>query len=88
MAESERITVFGTSAKYLAMCEKHGLSPAETHDLSALKTILSTGSPLANHSFDYVYSKVKKMSSSPASAAERTSYRASPAVIHRSGLPG
>jgi len=60
MAESERITVFGTSAKYLAMCEKHGLSPAETHDLSALKTILSTGSPLANHSFDYVYSKVKK----------------------------
>ena len=60
MAESERITVFGTSAKYLAMCEKHGLSPAETHDLPALRTILSTGSPLANHSFDYVYSKVKQ----------------------------
>ena len=58
MAERERITVFGTSAKYLAMCEKHGLSPAETHDLSALRTILSTGSPLANHSFDYVYSNV------------------------------
>ena len=60
MAESERITVFGTSAKYVAMCEKHGLSPAETHDLPALRTILSTGSPLANHSFDYVYSKVKQ----------------------------
>jgi len=59
MAAAERITVFGTSAKYLAMCEKHGLAPAETHDLSALRTILSTGSPLANHSFDYVYSKVK-----------------------------
>jgi acetoacetyl-CoA synthetase len=59
MAESERITVFGTSAKYLAMCEKNGLSPVETHDLPALRTILSTGSPLANHSFDYVYSKVK-----------------------------
>jgi acetoacetyl-CoA synthetase len=59
MAEQEGITVFGTSAKYLAMCEKHGLSPAETHDLSALRTILSTGSPLANHSFGYVYSKVK-----------------------------
>jgi acetoacetyl-CoA synthetase len=60
MAEAERISVFGTSAKYLAMCEKHGLEPSKTHDLSALRTILSTGSPLANHSFDYVYSKVKR----------------------------
>jgi acetoacetyl-CoA synthetase len=59
MAEKERISVFGTSAKYLAMCEKNGVVPAKTHDLSALKTILSTGSPLAVHSFDYVYSKVK-----------------------------
>lgn len=59
MAERERITVFGTSAKYLAMCEKHALAPAETHDLPALRTILSTGSPLANHSFDYVYAKIK-----------------------------
>src|SRR6266540_2356554 len=60
MAESERITVFGTSAKYLGMCEKHGLVPGESHDLTALRTILSTGSPLENHSFDYVYSKVKE----------------------------
>jgi acetoacetyl-CoA synthetase len=60
MAQQERITVFGTSAKYLAMCEKHGLAPGETHDLPALRTILSTGSPLAMHSFDYVYSKVKQ----------------------------
>jgi acetoacetyl-CoA synthetase len=59
MAQQEGITVFGTSAKYLAMCEKHGLAPVETHDLPALRTILSTGSPLANHSFDYVYSRVK-----------------------------
>jgi acetoacetyl-CoA synthetase len=59
MAEQEGITVFGTSAKYLAMCEKHGLAPIETHDLPALRTILSTGSPLALHSFDYVYSSVK-----------------------------
>ncbi len=59
MAEQERITVFGTSAKYLAMCEKHGLAPVETHELSSLRTILSTGSPLANHSFDYVYTQVK-----------------------------
>jgi acetoacetyl-CoA synthetase len=59
MAEAERLTVFGTSAKYLTMCEKHGLSPLESHDLSALRTILSTGSPLAGHSFDYVYTRVK-----------------------------
>ena len=60
MAEQERITIFGTSAKYIATCEKYGLAPRDTHDLAALRTILSTGSPLANHSFDYVYSKVKR----------------------------
>ena len=60
MAAEERITTFGTSAKYLALAEKEGLRPAETHDLSALKAILSTGSPLAPQSFDYVYSAVKK----------------------------
>jgi acetoacetyl-CoA synthetase len=60
MAETLGVTVFGTSAKYLALCEKHGLAPRDTHDLSALRTILSTGSPLANHSFDYVYSRVKE----------------------------
>ena len=60
MAEQERLTVFGTSAKYLAAAEKAGLEPAATHDLSALRTVLSTGSPLAAESFDYVYQKVKK----------------------------
>jgi acetoacetyl-CoA synthetase len=60
MAAAERITVFGTSAKWLALAEKDGLRPLETHDLSALKAILSTGSPLAAHSFDYVYSHVKR----------------------------
>ena len=59
IAEQERITVFGTSAKYLAAAEKAGLAPAETHDLGALRTILSTGSPLAAEGFDYVYEKVK-----------------------------
>ena len=60
MAERERITVFGTSAKYIALCEKEGLAPARTHDLSALRAILSTGSPLASHSFDYVYRDIKR----------------------------
>jgi acetoacetyl-CoA synthetase len=60
MAAEERITVFGTSAKWLALVQKEGLAPIETHDLSALESILSTGSPLAAHSFDYVYSSVKR----------------------------
>jgi acetoacetyl-CoA synthetase len=60
MAAEERITVFGTSAKYLALIEKEGVHPARTHDLSALRAILSTGSPLAPPSFDYVYEKIKR----------------------------
>ncbi|MFQ5792642.1 MAG: acetoacetate--CoA ligase, partial [Acidobacteriota bacterium] len=60
VAEQERLTVFGTSASYLAAIEKAGLEPRRSHDLSALKTILSTGSPLAPRSFDYVYKKVKQ----------------------------
>ena len=60
MASEEKITVFGTSAKWLALAQKEGLAPMETHDLSSLKSILSTGSPLAAHSFDYVYSSVKQ----------------------------
>jgi len=59
LAERERLTVFGVSAKYLALAEKEGLVPRETHDLSALRTLLSTGSPLAPSGFDYVYRDVK-----------------------------
>jgi acetoacetyl-CoA synthetase len=60
MAAEEQITVFGTSAKWLALTQKEGTQPAEMHDLHALKAILSTGSPLAAHSFDYVYDAVKR----------------------------
>ena len=60
MAEREGITVFGTSAKYLSAIEKVGLEPIRTHCLDALRTILSTGSPLAPESFDYVYRRVKR----------------------------
>ncbi|MDQ2889301.1 MAG: acetoacetate--CoA ligase [Gemmatimonadota bacterium] len=59
MIVAERVTVFGTSAKYLALSEKGGVAPAATHDVSALRAILSTGSPLAAHSYDYVYTQVK-----------------------------
>jgi acetoacetyl-CoA synthetase len=59
-AQDERMTVFGTSAKYLDAAAKLGLEPAQSHDLGALKTILSTGSPLSPESFDYVYGHVKR----------------------------
>jgi acetoacetyl-CoA synthetase len=59
MVDHEGITIFGTSAKYLALLEKSGMEPRKKHDLSKVKGILSTGSPLADHSFDYVYKKIK-----------------------------
>jgi acetoacetyl-CoA synthetase len=59
MSAEERVTVFGTSAKYLAMAEKEGVRPA-SFDIGALKAILSTGSPLAPASYDWVYSAVKR----------------------------
>jgi acetoacetyl-CoA synthetase len=58
-AEKERITHFGTSAKFIDAIAKRGLRPRDTHDLSSLRMILSTGSPLAPESFDYVYDAVK-----------------------------
>ena len=58
-AQAERINVFGTSAKYIDACKKAGLSPIKTHDLSSVRLITSTGSPLAPESFDYVYSDIK-----------------------------
>ena len=59
LAAGEKLTVFGTSAKYLALAEKEGIAPARTHELGALRVILSTGSPLAPASFDYVARDVK-----------------------------
>jgi acetoacetyl-CoA synthetase len=58
-AQETRMNVFGTSAKYIDGCAKAGLAPAKTHDLSALRLITSTGSPLAPESFDYVYRAIK-----------------------------
>uniref|UniRef100_A0A0K2TTA6 Acetoacetyl-CoA synthetase n=1 Tax=Lepeophtheirus salmonis TaxID=72036 RepID=A0A0K2TTA6_LEPSM len=53
------ITVFGTSAKWIAFQEEKGIKPRLTHKLKTLKTILSTGSPLKPHSYDYVYREIK-----------------------------
>ncbi|HST28088.1 MAG TPA: acetoacetate--CoA ligase [Rudaea sp.] len=60
LADEVGISVFGTSAKWIAAVEKAGIKPRETHKLLALKTILSTGSPLADESFDYIYRDVKE----------------------------
>ena len=58
--ESHGITIFGTSPKYLSLCQKTDLNPLKKFDLSKLKTILSTGSPLSKDNFEWVYSSVKK----------------------------
>lgn len=55
IAAAEKVTHFGTSAKYIDACAKAGIKPALTHDLSCLRTIMSTGSPLAPEGFDYIY---------------------------------
>jgi acetoacetyl-CoA synthetase len=59
LAERHRISIFGTGAKMISTWEKAGIKPRATHDLAALRTILSTGSVLAPESFDYVYRDIK-----------------------------
>ena len=58
-AQQEHFALFGTSAKYIDSLHKEGLRPKDTHDLSALKALTSTGSPLAPESFSYVYDAIK-----------------------------
>jgi len=59
IADQEKLTVFGTSARYLAAIEKESVRPREEFRLDALRTILSTGSPLAPEGFEYVYRDIK-----------------------------
>ncbi|ROO25105.1 acetoacetate--CoA ligase [Salinisphaera orenii] len=59
LAEREGITHFGTSAKFLAGCRNADLAPGRDHDLSALRVLLSTGSPLLPPDFDWVYEAVR-----------------------------
>jgi len=58
IADRERITVFGTSAKYISALEKAGVRPRDDYQLPDLRAVLSTGSPLAPESFDYVYDAI------------------------------
>ncbi|HEX8011278.1 MAG TPA: acetoacetate--CoA ligase [Casimicrobiaceae bacterium] len=59
LADAERMTHLGTSAKYLDALKKLGLVPRQSFKLSQLRAVLSTGSPLAPESFDYVYQCIK-----------------------------
>ena len=58
-AVAERMNLFGTSAKYIDAVRKSGLRPIESHDLGSVRMMLSTGSPLAPESFDFVYDAIK-----------------------------
>jgi acetoacetyl-CoA synthetase len=59
MAEEEKITVFGTSAGYIAALKNAGVKPGKQFDLSPLKALLSTGSPLSKEDFHFIYQEVK-----------------------------
>lgn len=59
LVDSERISIFGTSAKWISASEKAEVRPIQSHKLWQLRTILSTGSPLSDESFEYVYRDVK-----------------------------
>jgi acetoacetyl-CoA synthetase len=58
-AEDEKATHFGTSAKFIDALKKAELAPARSHDLASVRVLLSTGSPLAAESYDYVYQAIK-----------------------------
>jgi acetoacetyl-CoA synthetase len=60
MAQDEKVSVFGTSAGYITALMNSGLKPRQHFDLSSLRTILSTGSPLSLEGFDFVYQDIKK----------------------------
>ncbi len=60
MAQDEKITIFGTSAGYIAALQNAGVKPGKTYDLTPLKSVLSTGSPLSMEGFEYIYQEVKE----------------------------
>ena len=60
LAEELEFSVFGTSAKYIDACRENGIFPLKFSNLPKLRSILSTGSPLVEESFEYVYKHVKK----------------------------
>jgi len=59
MAQDEKISVFGTSAGYIAALQNTGLKPGQVYDLEPLRAVLSTGSPLSIEGFEFIYDAVK-----------------------------
>ena len=59
IAQDEKISIFGTSAGYIAALQNAGVTPGKTYDLMPLKALLSTGSPLSIEGFEYIYREVK-----------------------------
>jgi acetoacetyl-CoA synthetase len=59
-ADAEKMTQFGTSAKFIDAINKAGLSPKTSHNLSTVRTLCSTGSPLVPEAFDFVYEQIKQ----------------------------
>ena len=59
-AQDEGFTLFGTSAKYIDAVRNSGLKPIESHDLSSVRMLCSTGSPLAPENFEFVYTGIKQ----------------------------
>ncbi|MBF0203504.1 MAG: acetoacetate--CoA ligase [Desulfamplus sp.] len=59
MAQDEKVTVFGTSAGYIAALKNAGVKPGQQFDLTAMRALLSTGSPLSKEDFEFVYNEVK-----------------------------
>ena len=60
MAQNEKVTVFGTSAGYIAALQNAGVKPGKQYDLTPLRAVLSTGSPLSVEGFEFIYREVKK----------------------------
>lgn len=60
LAAQERVTHFGTSAKYIDACAQKGVHPIKTHSLTDLRVIMSTGSPLSSENFHYIYDAWKR----------------------------
>ncbi|MGC8811888.1 MAG: acetoacetate--CoA ligase, partial [bacterium] len=60
LIQDEKITIFGTSASYINYIKSQGLKPGKSYDLSALREISQTGSPLSAEGFEYVYQEIKK----------------------------
>jgi acetoacetyl-CoA synthetase len=60
LIESERLTHFGVSARFIDACRMMDLAPEQTHDLSSMRAVLSTGSPLSRRCFEYVYASIKR----------------------------